>query len=49
MKRYKDDGLSSLQYMVVSYQIRQLYTHILVDINPWKENVAKLVMTFQKS
>ncbi|XP_034834946.1 beta-1,4-N-acetylgalactosaminyltransferase bre-4-like [Maniola hyperantus] len=41
--RYKKEGLSSLEYKVESVTLHHLYTHILVDINPYRENVTELL------
>ncbi|CAB3253124.1 unnamed protein product [Arctia plantaginis] len=40
LDRYKKDGLSNLQYEVVSISRFHLYTLIVADINPRKENIS---------
>ncbi|KAL0871012.1 hypothetical protein ABMA27_004826 [Loxostege sticticalis] len=38
-RRYKTDGLKSLQYKLIAIIKRKLFTHILVDVNPFNYTV----------
>ncbi|KAG6462528.1 beta-1,4-N-acetylgalactosaminyltransferase bre-4 isoform X2 [Manduca sexta] len=40
--RYQRDGLSNLVYKVIWIKHRPLYTHILADVNPLRENITNL-------
>ncbi|XP_075980765.1 beta-1,4-N-acetylgalactosaminyltransferase bre-4-like [Anticarsia gemmatalis] len=42
VERYKIEGLSNLEFEVKERTAHRLYTHIVVDINPRKENVTEL-------
>ncbi|CAH4030157.1 unnamed protein product [Pieris brassicae] len=42
LKRSKKDGISSLKFKVISVTLLHLYTHLVIDINPKKENVQEI-------
>ncbi|KAL0821589.1 hypothetical protein ABMA28_005041 [Loxostege sticticalis] len=44
---YKTDGLSNCRYTIISKTMYHTYTHILVDINPDKENVTEFQLQWQ--
>ncbi|XP_064073650.1 beta-1,4-N-acetylgalactosaminyltransferase bre-4-like [Vanessa tameamea] len=48
-QRYKREGISNLKYKVESVTEQHLHTHIIVDINPGKENTTKLISQWIKS
>ncbi|KAF9788899.1 hypothetical protein SFRURICE_018475, partial [Spodoptera frugiperda] len=49
VERYKQDGLSNLEYYVLATYFRPLCTHIVVDINPRDDNITALNLKWGKS
>ncbi|XP_072944612.1 beta-1,4-N-acetylgalactosaminyltransferase bre-4-like [Epargyreus clarus] len=39
--KYRQDGLTTLEYKLISITERHLYTHIVVDINPFNERTTQ--------
>uniref|UniRef100_A0A2A4JHQ7 Beta-1,4-N-acetylgalactosaminyltransferase n=1 Tax=Heliothis virescens TaxID=7102 RepID=A0A2A4JHQ7_HELVI len=49
VERYKDDGLSNLEYSVLFTNFYHLCTHIVVDINPRNDSVTELNLKWGKT
>ncbi|XP_032519033.1 beta-1,4-N-acetylgalactosaminyltransferase bre-4-like [Danaus plexippus] len=42
--RFLRDGLTTLEYVVDKVTLHHLYTHLMLDINPKKKNITKIML-----
>ncbi|XP_059057793.1 beta-1,4-N-acetylgalactosaminyltransferase bre-4-like [Achroia grisella] len=46
--RQKGDGLCNVEYKLLSIALHNLYTHLLINVNPYKENITELNIKWSK-